>query len=138
MSSNYRILCLSHDPAITISTDDGDTDYRNPNDALTAAANRHNLGDHTNCDLLVGRYSAPLIEAACPGSKTCGHNQHADTWTDAGWLRLLHAAYTRGDDVSPYRLPRCWTRDRVLRLGAELGIACGDSGGQASPQASRA
>lgn len=118
MSSDYYVLCLSHDPALVI-----DRDYGTPEAALRAASRPDLFEGHTGCDLLAGRYSAPLIEAACPGTPNCrSHGLAYDTWTEAGWLRLLHAAYTRGDDVSGYRLPTCWTRDRVLRLGSELGI----------------
>lgn len=118
VSSDYYVLCLSHDPALVI-----DRDYGNPDAALRAAADPAKFDGHNTCDLLVGRYSAPLIEAACPGGPHCtSHGPHADTWTDAGWLRLLHAAYTADSDISAHRLPRCWTKQRVLRLGTELGI----------------
>lgn len=123
MSSDYHVLCLSHDPAIIVTTDG--LEFHSPHDALAAAAEpaRHErLADHVGCDLLVGRYSAPLIEAACPGGKGCPRSHRSGDWIAAGWLRLLHAAYTRGDDVTGLRLPLCWTRDRVLRLGPELGI----------------
>lgn len=126
MSSDFDILCLSHDPAIVIGSDWPYT--RSPNDALYAAANPgeyEHLREHTNCDLLVGRYSAPLIEVACPGTRPhCpGHHRYDyGNWTDRSWLKLLHAAYTRGDDLTRIDIRPCWTKQRVLRLGRELGI----------------
>lgn len=123
MSSDYYVLCLSHDPAIRI-----DPEFASPNDALAAAAKpaeHQRLAEHVGCDLLVGRYSAPLIEAACPGGERCRpgfHTPTADTWTDVGWLRMLHRIYSVGIDVSPFGIRPCWTRDRVLRLARELQI----------------
>lgn len=123
MSSNYYVLCVSHDPAIVV-----DHDYGSPGEALAAAAEpakHEQLREHLNCDLLVGRYSYPLVKAACPGGPRCTpgfHRHDADTWTDAGWLRLLHAAYLHGDDLTGMRIRACWTKQRVLRLGRELGI----------------
>lgn len=136
MSSAYHILCLSHDPAICL---DGDQDYTpNALSALAAAAGIasqdphagrpafvEQLARHAHCDLLVGRYSSPLVDVACPGVRPhcpTGHRHDSDTWTRAGWLRLLHAAHQRGDDVARLGLPSCWTKQRVLRLGRELGI----------------
>lgn len=123
MSSNYYVICVSHDPAIVI-----DIDYRTPAEVLAAAAGKgghEQLRQHLTCDLVVGRYSYPLIEASCPGGPSCPgrHRYDVRDWTDAGWLRLLHAAYLRDDDLTAMGLRRCWTRDRVLRLAAELGIA---------------
>src|SRR5581483_9439210 len=103
MSSNYVLICASHDPAVEIH----DTDvFASPNDALAAANARTGyefLTPHQNCDLLVGRFNYPLTQVACPGSiwrefppgtRCPGYHRHdIDTWTDAGWLRLLHIAY---------------------------------------------
>lgn len=121
MSSSYHLICASHNPAITIGSE-----WRSPHDALAAAATR-NTGDafieHPACDLLVARLSGDWVEFACPGGDSCPYHRHdIDTWTDRGWLRLLHAAHRRGDDISNHDLPRCWTRDRVLRLGALLHV----------------
>lgn len=125
MSSNYHVLCVSHDPAIVITEDH---EFRSPHDALAAAANpasHERLAGHVGCDLLVGRYSYPLIEVGCPGGDRCRpgyHRPDSDMWADAGWLRLLHAAHSRGDDVTGFRLRPCWTRSRVLSLARELHI----------------
>lgn len=118
MSSNYSIFCLNHDPAIMVVED-----LPSPNEALALAARRDReaLAEHRDCDLLVGRHSGALVEMACPGMPHHrSHYQNADTWTDLGWLRLLHAAHVRGDSVEKLHLPSCWTRDRVMRLGPWL------------------
>jgi len=116
MSSEYTIICVSHDPAINIV--DWDV-FRSPEDALAVAHDRpdthHFMSQHKNCDLLVGRESGALVEVACPGSigralppgAGCrGYHMHTfATWTGVGWLRLLAMAFARGEDVSALKLP---------------------------------
>lgn len=126
MSSTYRILCLSHNPAIVI-----DRERDSPNGAIAVAADPRSLeavADHAECDLLVGRYSYPLIELACPprdiSTAWCKHRR--EVWIDIEWIRLLAAALDIENPalqdavegvVRPYR---CWTRQRVLRLRSVL------------------
>lgn len=126
MSSTYRILCLSHDPAIAI-----DREWDSPNDAIAHAADPRShevVSDHAGCDLLVGRYSYPLIELACPprdiSTVRCGHRR--EVWIDIEWIRLLAVALDIENPalqkavegvVRPYR---CWTRQRVQRLRSVL------------------
>ena len=120
MSSNYTIFCLGHDPAIEIMGD-----ISSPNDALVMAAERRHerLNEHSGCDLLVGRYSGGLVEIGCPGDPYCHyHGPNADTWTEAGWLRLLYIAHAHDIGVGELRIPSCWTRERVLKLWAALGM----------------
>lgn len=130
MSSTYGLICLNHDPAIEFG--DHDSVYedrpmlaiaRNPAGTDWAAA-------HARCDVLVGRYD-PILELACPGTLGMGRDTgcgwHAKPfWADADWLRLLAAAYRVGDAIpaeatEPFA-SRCWTRERVLRLGPLLGL----------------
>lgn len=120
MSSRYDIICASHDPALEL-----DREYRTPGDAIADVCEHGSLADHRRCDLLVSRISGGLIAIGCPGGEyaPCGHR--SDYWTDAGWLRLLYAAYKRGDDVDGYRIPDCWSRRRVLRLGRVLDMEAG-------------
>lgn len=126
MSSLYRVLCLSHDPAIRI-----DWEWSSPNDAIAAAADPRScdaVADHADCDLLVGRWSGSLVEIGCPprdiSTVRCGHRREA--WIDVEWLRLLAAALDSEDPalqkavegvVRPYR---CWTRQRIQRLRSVL------------------
>ena len=122
MSSTYRILCLSHDPATTHG------EYHTPEDA--EAAIRDGLPDHPHCDLMIGRYSYPLVELGCPPSSDQPANLrccHGITlWTESDWLRLLAAAYQTADPdvqmaVSAMR-KHCLPWERLRRLWAELGI----------------
>lgn len=125
MSSTYRILCLSHDPATEVS------EYTSPEAA--EAAIRDGLAQHQHCDLLIGRYSYPLIEVGCPsrlgapasGQRGC-NGYHRDTeWVDSGWLLVL--AHARHAAALPEGIDRhvdvsCWTEQRILRLREELGL----------------
>lgn len=123
MSSTYGILCLSHDPAI-------DTGHQchTPDEAAQRIAG--GIEGHAACDLLIGRYSYPLVEVGCPASKTqpaqlrCGHS--STVWVDAEWLRLLAACRTSSDpavrDAAEHLRQMCWSPERVDRLRAELGL----------------
>lgn len=123
MSSTYRILCLSHDPATTT----GD-DYRTPEAAERDIAK--GIDDHPNCDLMIGRYSYPLVELGCPPSRDqrvklrCTHGN--TEWTDKEWLHLLAAAYQSEDPAVRQAVKdgyhHCLPWDRLQRLRAELGI----------------
>jgi hypothetical protein len=128
VSSTYRILCLSHDPAITTG------DYSSPEAA--AAAITAGVDEHPHCDLLIGRYSAALVEVGCPPSLSKRPGQyrchtHASTeWAGTAWLRILAAVHQSGDDkmralASDSHL-RHWPWERLRRLRGELGFAMTD------------
>lgn len=120
---------MNHDPAIVI-----DHDWHTAAEAIAVACDpaSHELAaPHKNCDLLVGRYSYPLVEICCPPRKdvTGPHATyvHAEPrWIDAGWLHLLSAAKTA--DQTPRlteairRIRGCWTVARLERLRGELRI----------------
>lgn len=125
MSSTYRILCLSHDPAMTA----GESDWQSGNGGREAAvecvSNRVALmPEHRDCDLLIGRYSYPLVEVGCPPSV----GRHRDVeWVDVGWLRIL-ARYAElapaeflADSLTSAVPAGCWTPERLHRLRHELG-----------------
>jgi hypothetical protein len=133
VSSLYRILCLSHDPAIVIP----DLEWANSTGMECALAHVESrdfddtLYLHRTCDLMGGRYSYPLIEVYCPPfreSKPSPCNRHSDgQWIDAHWLRLLSAVHTSFDvgSLSPIttavgRIDKCWSKDRLRRLRVEL------------------
>lgn len=133
MSSDYLILCLTHDPALRLGHDNGE-EWTRPEPALTAAANpaAHQItAPHVGCDLLVGRYSYPLIEVACPALPNDRwpawhsgfHTQ--PKWVDVGWLRLLWHAHGQPDPALVASAERagwgCWTSERVNRLRYETG-----------------
>lgn len=132
MSSNYRILCLNHDPAIRI-----DHDWTNAPEAIAAAcdpASHEAVQAHQNCDLLVGRYSYPLIQVCCPPRThlagphpTYVHRE--PQWIDVKWLHILHAAKAAPPNErlksAIGQVEQCWTTVRLGRLRDELGIEPG-------------
>lgn len=115
MSSDYRRICLSHDPAIVIDDDEFST-----LDAALAASVADTA--HKHCDVMIGQYSYPLVRLFClPGH---GHSDTKDI--DPSWLRLLWAAVYRGEahevTAAIKGLDRCWSVSRVQRLRYELDI----------------
>lgn len=128
MSSHYAILCLSHDPAITVGWDEN---WRVPETPLAIVANRTDprIASHKTCRLLVGRYSYPLIEVCCPRSTGndpghSGFHPHSDHWIDAGWLRLL-AVSTEAQRKAAERTG-CWLYNTAHRLRLELNLVDAD------------
>lgn len=129
MSSTYRVLCLSHDPALVV--DDMGVGFSRPEAAEEAI--RDGIDGHADCDLLIGRYSYPLIEVGCPptnGSERPGRHRctiHGITeWVDVAWLRLAAAVYQSGNEqmraLADDRSLCCWSWERLRRLRDELGI----------------
>lgn len=124
MSSTYRVLCLSHDPAIIVH----DPGYSRPESAEEAI--RTGIAGHEACDLAIGRYSYPLVEFGCPASRDqqrklrCTHG--SAVWIESDWLRLLTAAYQSSDSsvrkVVEEGHHHCLPWDRLRRLRAELCI----------------
>lgn len=118
MSSAYRVLCLSHDPAIVAS----DPGYHRREQAEEAI--RVGVEEHRDCDLLIGRFSYPLVEVGCPPRPSCHHG--GTEWVDSDWLRLLAAAYQSQDEAVRAATRqsefRCWSWERLRRLRDELGI----------------
>jgi len=127
VSSIYRVLCLSHDPAIA-----ADTEYSSRADA--EAAVRNGVSGHETCDLMIGRYSYPLVELGCPG-KTLDHPRdgahkcyfHRDArWIGVEWVRLLAYAQQQPEG-SPLRQATadvhfaCFPPERLHRLRLEIG-----------------
>jgi hypothetical protein len=124
MSSTYRILCLSHDPAI-VATDD---EYPSPEAVEAALA--AGLDSHPGCDLLIGRYSYPLVEVGCPPTTRERPGQHAclthsvTVWVDVAWLWVLAAVYQAkgAQTFESGHAIRHWPWERLRRLREELGI----------------
>lgn len=139
MSSNYQVICLSHDPALVIDT--GWADRATLEGHLAAPKRSGVLAQHATCDLLGGAYSYPLVEVYCPPTREvirgkCYHPHHG-TWIDAAWLRLLLAARkaARHGDGGPSLLDAlnpmsiCWSEQRLSRLAVELGAVVEDQQG---------
>lgn len=127
MSSTWRVLCLSHDPATWVTMDGHHRDA----EALAAVAEmRDNDNDeHHLCNLLVGAYSYPLWHVICPGTprgvaETHGCRHAHPKGVDVEWLQLLAAAdQHRGTEpiaAALGKLPSCWSPERVHRLRKEL------------------
>jgi hypothetical protein len=126
LSSTYHPICLSHDPALIISRD---LTHEEAN-TLTA---RDRLGDHQQCDVVIGRFSYPLIEVAClgrqlPGPTGCKGYHSGAEWIDSDWLRLLAAAApTVGQDVLQPMTGKCWPLNRLNRLRIDLRLPTPDT-----------
>jgi hypothetical protein len=128
VSSTYYILCLSHDPAITVN----DPGYNRPEEA--EAAITAGINDHADCDLVIGRYSYPLVELGCPAALgrpkhlrpsvvTCYHG--GTMWIDRDWLWILAAAYQSPDPdmraaIEKGHQQQCLPWERLRRLRNEL------------------
>lgn len=131
MSSSYRILCMSHDPAIEAAEPHG------VDEAVDMAIAR--FEGHPDCDLVVARYSGGLVELGCPAmgnpDGTPARNRHSgwhrDTvWGDAALLRIAAAVIETEADghaevltAALKRLPMCWSAERLHRLRHVLGVA---------------
>lgn len=136
MSSNYRAICLSHDPGLVI-----DHDYTHGEaKSLTI---RDRLEGHEHCDIVLGRYSYPLIEVACLGRQLpeptgCKSYHSSPEWIDRDWLRLLAAATAPPNAVDPEVLRPlirgCWPLERLRRLRGELGMPEADSAATLEPR----
>lgn len=119
MSSTYRLLCLSHDPAICAGPEFGSNSAE---DELNRAAET----PHADCDLLIGRWSGALVEIGCPPRHASTMHNRIE-WVDVRWLRLLtgaiHSADTRLLALAEPCMRTCWTTQRLHRLRELLG-AC--------------
>jgi hypothetical protein len=135
VSSIYRVLCLSHDPAIALT----DVEYHRPDAAVTDIA--AGIDGHQGCDLLIGRYSYPLIEVGCPpttgADRAARHRCYTHSqieWVDVAWLRILAAVHQSGTDsmrgLAGETTFAHWSPERLRRLRVELGIDAGEPAGQ--------
>jgi hypothetical protein len=141
VSSAYRLLCVSHSPAITLEGEwhSGLQGYTGRALAERAASHREpiDIEGHEHCDLLIGRYSYPLVEVGCPGivpgasadaqpkihGRTCFHR--GVEWVDSQWLALMLRASAEIASAPPLAealalLPRCWRPSRIEALRGEL------------------
>jgi hypothetical protein len=137
VSSIYRILCLSHDPAIVIEYPEwhSGADGRNAMEAALAGIDSDDrFIAHQGCALVGGRYSSPLIEVYCPPARDGwpGHypRHSVGRWIDTIWLRLLSAVHVAADfsadtpiTAALAQVDGCWSRERLRQLRFELEIA---------------
>lgn len=135
MSSVYQVLCLTHDPAIlTEARWEGGTGGEAMVLALHAASNPETseaLAAHIGCDLVVGRYSYPLVEVLCPPCRRgesgtwdgcVGYHPNGPHRVDAPWLRIM-LLHWQAHPEADLRTPGCWGPERVKRLRLELDAA---------------
>lgn len=128
MSSDFHLICLSHNPAIRldISWHSGangrivaEHEMMNP-----AASAHEEVRRHAQCDLIIGEYSYPLVEI---GYKSYEESTEVE-WIDVRWVRLL-ALTAQSRPHSPednYKLlPDGWTWGSAWRLLGELGLTDG-------------
>lgn len=123
MSSTYRILCLSHNPALII-----DGEWHRPAGAEEALA--AGVEGHPHCDLIIGAFSYPLVEVGCPATRhqpaklPCCHG--GTSWVDRDWLRVLSAGYQTTDPFVEAAVKQayttCWPQERLMRLREELDL----------------
>lgn len=116
MSSTYRLICMSHDPALVIY----DNEWNNPGLAADAAVERFvsPADRHQHCRLMIGRWSGGLFEVGCVrNSKHPGvYHPTTDEWVDLAWLRLI--VISGAEAVEQAKLPTCWTYEVAARLHA--------------------
>lgn len=122
VSSTYRLICLSHDPGLVLDR----PEWSSTEAAVAATSHMETWGHSIGCDVVVGRYSYPLIEVICRGGRArLTHSLHTDDLTiAAGWLRLL--AHVRENDAAADALvgsaAACWPPARLDRLVPLLGM----------------
>lgn len=131
MSSTYRAICLSHDPAMPIyGHDDEDLKWTSQDAAVAAVRNLEgDLKHHKDCDLVIGQYSYPLVAIICPPNShrptgvtrtgaPCWHNNEQEI--DADWLRLMVAAIAEPNRMTAAAVEKfsgiCWRPNRVNKL----------------------
>lgn len=118
VSSDYRPICLSNNPALELE------DVGNQDRGL---AEVHARRVHDRCDIVLGRYSYPLIALGCLGDESwrtarrpCAHRD--PEWIDIGWLRVLLIAYdAHAEDPELVTrvvrsAARCWPAARLEQL----------------------
>jgi hypothetical protein len=116
MSSIYRLICLSHDPGLELETEwqSGSDGRRIAETVLRTISTDYateELAQHAHCDLVIGRYSYPIIQV---GYLT--HRVNPVSWIDAEWLRVLVEAVVRHGTGDQLTMPQGWTPERCRRI----------------------
>lgn len=107
----YRLICLSHDPGLTLHTEwhSGGNGRDIAAGALLSREGSPEIETHAQCDMVIGRYSYSLTEV---GYVRYGNTVH---WIDVEWVSALAAL-----PDPPAEWPAGWTADRVHRLRGHL------------------
>jgi hypothetical protein len=132
LSSDYHVLCLSHDPAIQAT-------HALSLEAAEQAI-REGVDGHEACDLMIGAYSYPLVDLGCPGkvldqprpgAHRCSSLHTATKWADVAWIRILAVAQRQPEGTQLHTLTKatalgCFSPERLRRLREELQITWED------------
>lgn len=120
MSSRYRIICLSHTPALEV--EEGWTSLGDAAEALATGCG--SAEPHRVCDVVIGEYSYPLVDLHCPPGR------HGHRWVNSVDVRKLRSTLdrlSRGWWTAEYREARlwcmrnpCWSVDRLTALAPLL------------------
>lgn len=113
MSSTYRPICLSHNPAIEL-----DIAWHSGNNGLIVGEQltREGFSSHPDCDIILGKYSYPLIEVGCIGHRNKTFSHEDTKWIDAEWIALLIKARKNNIQLPYPIMTGCWNPERVKGL----------------------
>lgn len=112
MSSSYRILCVSHTPALEVATGSDGWEWNRPEQALAAITDPRVIGDHRTCDLIV--YGNHWNTFYCPPGR-CDHTGPAPI--ESSWITLAAAALHHDDlKARVENFTGCWTAPRIHSL----------------------
>lgn len=112
MSSSYRILCVSHTPALEVATGSDGWEWNRAEQALAAVTDSRVIGEHRSCDLIVyGNY----YTFYCPPNARCTH-AGAEPF-ESSWITLAAAALQHDDlKARVETFTGCWTAPRIHSL----------------------
>jgi hypothetical protein len=113
VSSSYRILCVSHTPALEVASGSDGWEWNRPEQALNAVTDPRVIGEHRTCDLIVyGNYYNTFY---CPPSSRCTHT--APEPIESSWVTLAVAALHHEDlKARVEQFTGCWTAGRISSL----------------------
>lgn len=113
MSSSYRILCVSHTPALEVASGSDGWEWNRPEQALAGVTDSRVIAHHATCDLIVyGNYYNTFY---CPPSSRCDHTDPEPI--EASWVTLAIAALHHNDVKDRVEnFTGCWTAPRIHSL----------------------
>lgn len=113
MSSSYRILCVSHKPALEVASGSDGWEWNRPEQALAAVTDSRVIGQHQSCDLIVyGNYYNTFY---CPPSGRCAHTDPEPI--ESSWISLaIDALRHEALKGRVEQFAGCWTADRISSL----------------------
>ncbi|PRY35365.1 hypothetical protein [Umezawaea tangerina] len=122
MSSAFDLVCLSHDPGISVRMITDSAEVRTLDGAHEWMRSRT---QHEACDVVIVRVSGGPVEVICPPSG-CSAHSNSVVRVDVPWLRLLWAAQQCDKNTPAGRAAEqaasCWSTTRLHRLRHELDV----------------